>query len=365
MGTVSASLHRPLGTPFARLLMVKRRATIVEVAARANVAFSTVSRVMNGGCASQQVRERVKQAAKDLGYTPSSIARNLKMGRQGCIGVIVESSQGSWFTQVLGGIEESLAQKTASALLLGSVVARGRYDSSAVATWIAEHRVDGLIFARCTRRERDLVEQAQKARIPMVFIAPDEHFGAGPVFVSRNREAAHDLAVHLLELGHRRFGFLGGPEESTDTCDRLAGIEEALAARGLHIDPPHRWFAGSYRREGATGFAEEWLQTPRDQAPTAVVCANDALAIAFMRMVLQRGVRVPAEVSVAGFDGVAEGALYWPGLTSARQDSHEMGRAACQALLRLIEAPDQSVATRIELPTELVIRESSGPPPRR
>src|SRR5256885_9545153 len=89
-----------------QLLMVKRRATIVEVAARANVAFSTVSRVMNGGCASQQVRERVKQAAKDLGYTPSSIARNLKMGRQGCIGVIVESSQGSWFTQVLVGIEE-------------------------------------------------------------------------------------------------------------------------------------------------------------------------------------------------------------------------------------------------------------------
>src|SRR5262252_7787864 len=98
--------------------MVKRRATIVEVAARANVAFSTVSRVMNGGCASQQVRERVKQAAKDLGYTPSSIARNLKMGRQGCIGVVVQSSQSSWFTQVLGGIEEALEEKRTVSVLL-------------------------------------------------------------------------------------------------------------------------------------------------------------------------------------------------------------------------------------------------------
>src|SRR5262245_12789267 len=87
--------------------VTKRRATIVEVAERANVAFSTVSRVLNGGYASKEVRGRVEQAARDLGYTPSPIARNLKMGRQGAIGVIVESSQGSWFTQILGGIEEA------------------------------------------------------------------------------------------------------------------------------------------------------------------------------------------------------------------------------------------------------------------
>src|SRR5262245_50488768 len=128
--------------------MVKRKTTIVEVAERARVAFSTVSRVLNGGYASAEVRVRVEQAAKDLGYTPSSIARNLKMGRQGCIGVVVESSQSSWFTQVLGGIEEALEEKTVSALL-GSLALRGRYDSSTVSRWITERRVDGLIFARC------------------------------------------------------------------------------------------------------------------------------------------------------------------------------------------------------------------------
>ena len=95
----------------------RRRSTIIEVAAKANVAFSTVSRVLNGGYASPEVRARVEQAARELNYTPSSIARNLKTGRQGCIGVVVESSQCSWFTQVLGGIEEALAEKTVSALL--------------------------------------------------------------------------------------------------------------------------------------------------------------------------------------------------------------------------------------------------------
>src|SRR5215471_14948221 len=342
--------------------MLKRRPTIVEVAARANVALSTVSRVMNGGCASPQARARVEQAARELGYKPSSIARNFKRGRQGCIGVVVESSQGSWFTQVLGGIEQALAEKPGSALLLGSLVSQDsgngspwsleafagglavaeppmRYDSSAMEGWIADRRVDGLVFARCTGREAELVQMAREARIPMVFIAPDEHFGAGPVFVSRNREAASVLCQHLLALGHRRFGFLGGPEDSTDTVERLRGLRDALAASGGEIDPAHCHFSPSYSRQGGVASARRWLETPRDRAPTVVVCANDPLAIAFMRTVLEHGVRVPDEVSVTGFDGVAEGALYWPGLTTVQQPSHVMGGAACRELLRLIENP--------------------------
>src|SRR5262245_16925739 len=142
----------------------RRRSTIIEVAARANVAFSTVSRVLNGGYARPEVRARGEQAARDLNYTPSPIARNLKTGRQGCIGVVVESSQCSWFTQVLGGIEEALADKTVSALL-GSLNLRGSYDSSMIERWIADRRVDGLIFARCTKREEGLVAQARNAEL--------------------------------------------------------------------------------------------------------------------------------------------------------------------------------------------------------
>src|SRR5262245_53577908 len=338
----------------------RRRSTIIEVAAKANVAFSTVSRVLNGGYASQEVRARVEQAARELNYTPSPIARNLKTGRQGCIGVVVESSQCSWFTQVLGGIEEALADKTVSALL-GSLNLRGSYDASTVERWIADRRVDGLIFARCTRREEGLVALAGTAQIPMVFVAPDENFSAGPVFVLRNREAASQLAEHLMGLGHRRFAFLGPAEKTADAAERLVGLREALAGKGLELDPANIHFADSFPPGGTTAIADQWLALPRASAPTAVMCANDMLAIEFMRVILQHGVRVPDEISVVGFDGVPEGALYWPGLTTAKQPSQALGNAACRALMQMIDSPDAASPDRFDLPAELVVRESSGP----
>jgi LacI family transcriptional regulator len=338
----------------------RRRSTIIEVAARANVAFSTVSRVLNGGYASPEVRARVEQAARDLNYTPSPIARNLKTGRQGCIGVVVESSQCSWFTQVLGGIEEALADKTVSALL-GSLNLRGSYDPSTIERWIADHRVDGLIFARCTRHEERLVSLARTAQIPMVFVAPDENFAAGPVFVARNREAARTLAEHLVGLGHRRFAFLGGPETTADAVERLAGLREGLATHQVEIDPAHVKFGDTFPAAGATAYADQWLAVPRAEAPSAVMCGNDMLAIEFMRAILQHGVRVPEEVSVVGFDGVPEGALYWPGLTTAKQPSQALGSAACLRLMQMIESPEANGPQSVELPAELVVRESTGP----
>jgi len=338
----------------------KRRSTIIEVAAKANVAFSTVSRVLNGGYASPEVRARVEQAARELNYTPSPIARNLKTGRQGCIGVVVESSQCAWFTQVLGGIEEALADKTVGALL-GSLNLRGSYDSSTIERWIADRRIDGLIFARCTRREEGLVTQAREAQLPMVFIAPDENFAAGPVFVARNREAARMLTEHLIALGHRRFAFLGGPEKSVDAIERMGGLRDGLAAHQLEIDPAHVKFGETFPERGAVAYADQWLTVPRTVAPTAVVCGNDTLAIEFLRAILQRGVRVPDEVSVVGFDGVPEGALYWPGLTTAKQPSQALGSAACRALMQMIDSPDPTAPVNVDLPAELIVRESSGP----
>lgn len=351
---------------------LKRRATIVEVAQRANVAFSTVSRVMNGGYASQKVRDRVERVARDLGYTPSSIARNLKMGRQGCIGVVTLTSQGSWFTQVLGGIEEALEEKTVTALL-GSLVLRGRYDASTVARWITERRVDGLIFARCTPGEKSLVESARRARIPMVFVAPDESFEAGPVFGTRNREISYALAQHLLGLGHRHVAFVGGPQDSVDTRDRLRGLRDALAERGLTVARGDISYAANYSPEGGIASARRWLALSGARRPTAVVCGNDELAIGFLRTVLQHGVRVPAEVSVTGFDGVPEGALYWPGLTTVDQPSRDMGMAACGVLLRMIEGSDAEAGSaavpgpgaRTDLAARVVVRESTGPAPNR
>src|SRR5262245_16495963 len=206
----------------------KAKPTIVHVAERANVALSTVSRVLNGGYASQEVRTRVERVARELGYTPSPAARSLKSGRQGCIGVVVETSQGSWFTTILGGIEETLEAQSIS-VMLGSLALRGQYDSSAVLRWVRDRRVDGIIFVRCTAREKNLVDAARRSNLPVAFVAPDEHFEAGPIFGARNRDAAYALTEHLVSLGHTEFQFVGGPRDSVDTQDRLRGVRDALA----------------------------------------------------------------------------------------------------------------------------------------
>jgi LacI family transcriptional regulator len=341
-----------------------KRATILDVSARAGVSASTVSRVLNGGYASREVQQRVERVAKELGFTPSVTARNLKRGQKGCVGLVVESSQGAWFQQILGGVEEELVDESIS-IMLGSLEMSGRYDAAAVSQWIQERRVDGIIFVRCTQRERTIVEQARREGLPMVFIAPDEHFDAGPAFRAHNRDAAHDVADHLLSLGHRAIAFVGGPEDSIDSQERLAGLKEGLSGTPAALRASAVTFARSYVASEGAVYAKRWLAMPRAQAPTAVVLGNDELALGFMRAILEQGVRIPDAVSVVGFDGTPLSALYWPGLTTAEQPTRVMGKSACRALVRVVGSSEKTRSPDLHLPMTLRLRESTGPAPRR
>jgi DNA-binding LacI/PurR family transcriptional regulator len=336
--------------------------TIAEVARSAKVAASTVSRVLNGGYASPDVKARVEKVMNQLGYTPSPTARNLKMGRSGIIGLVVESTQGFWFTEILQGVEEELSDKRISVALC-SLALTGEYDSSAVEAWITERRIDGIIFCRSSKTERLLVQKAQDAGLPVVFIAPDDTFRKGHAVRARNRDAGHDVAEHLVKLGHKRVAFAGGPRVSLDSRDRLQGLQDGLLENGIKLDEEHVTFGDSYRPESGMVYAEKWLAMPRSKAPTAVVTGNDAMALGFLRAVQSRGVKVPEDVSVVGFDGVPEGGLWWPGLTSALQPARQMGREACRAVLECIETKETPEGTALEMPMELVVRESTGPAP--
>ncbi len=341
---------------------MRERATIGAVAKRAQVAASTVSRVLNGGYASPESRARVEAAIKELGFSPSLAAKSLRLGRAGTIGVVVETSQGAWFTQLLGGIEEELVQRKAS-VLLGSLALRGHYDASAVEAWIRDRRVDGVIIVRYGKRERPLLTGLQKASLPCVFIAPDERVRTSLVVRAMNREAGEKIAHHLLAFGHRHFWYVGGPTDSVDSQERLEGLVAGLATEGITLRSNSVLSADSYRAEDAIPAAQKWLKLPRKQAPTAVVLANDALAFGFMRVLLQAGVAIPEQVSIAGFDGVPEGALCWPGLTSMAQPVGEMGRYACNALMEMIEARTMRPYSTRDFPMEITIRESTGPAP--
>lgn len=336
------------------------RPTIGDVASRARVAPTTVSRVLNGGYVSAEVRARVEKVIKALGYVPSPTARSLKYGRKGCIGVVVESVHGAWFMGLLSGMEEELTKRRVS-VLLGSLILHGRYDSSTVQSWITERRVDGLVFARYTRRERDLLSSARQAQIPMTFICPDETEDLGFVARCRNFEAGRAVGQHLVELGHRRVAFVGGPEASIDAQDRLRGLKSALDEVGASLRVDDLSFGPTYESEAGAQAAREFLRRSASNRPTASVVGNDAMAIGFMRELLRAGVRIPEDHSVTGFDGVEEGARFWPGLTTAEQPMEQLGRAAVAALLDRIDDPESDVAMTVEYPMPLTLRESTGP----
>ncbi len=344
---------------------MKERVTIVEVARLAGVAVSTVSRVLNGGYASPAVREKVQQVVREVGFVPSTSARGLKLGRSGLVGFVAWNTQGAWTTGLLHGVEEELVGRSMT-VALASVGLRDTFEPSAVQGWIAERRVDGLILARALMAHRPLVEAARSARLPVVIIGPDEDFGYGLRITADNVEAGRLAAQHLIELGHRRIAYLGGPQGSVDTCRRLEGIEAVVAQSGFSLDPEHVGFAHSYCADSCTAYAKRWLTTPRDKRPTAVILGNDEMAMQFVRILLTNGVRVPEEVSVMGFDGIPETARFWPGLSTVAQPLRSMGAVACRILLQMMDGTShEHLGTEMMFQTELVVRETTGPIPDR
>jgi len=332
-----------------------KKPTIATVAEQAGVAVSTVSRYLNGHYVSAPVQARLSEVIAALGYSRSWTARNLSLGRRGCIGVAVDSSSDPWFVQLLMGIEEELAARD-TGLMLSSLELRGQYDPTLVFSWIRDRRVDGLVLAKSQRRERALLKAAVEAQLPTVIIAPDEIYPDVQVVRCNNIAAGSAVGAHLAALGHTRVGFAGGPEHSIDSKHRLRGLRDELARRGIQIDPAHIFICGSYTSEAGGEFANRFFESAPDLS--ALVLANDALAFGFMRVALQRGIRMPRDLSVIGFDGLPHGALFYPALTTVTQPMREMGRIACCRLFEAIDSPGRLETT--EFPMALLERESTG-----
>lgn len=341
-----------------------KKPTIHAVAEQADVAISTVSRVVNGGRVSPAVKRRVQRVIDALGYSPSIAAQSLVHRRTGCIGLAVNSTQSPWFSQILAGIEAALSPSKKS-VLLASMMLDGSYDPAAVLAWVQEGRVDGLILVRYTRRDRPLLDAAARGGLPVVLIAPDLSAPADFMVRCDNVKAGGLVAQHLAGLGHQRIAFAGGPKESLDSRQRHQGLEEGLLEHGISLPPERVWFGSSYSRDAGVRYAEPFLALAPRERPTAVVLGNDPMAIGFMRTVLQHGVRVPEEVSVVGFDGTPDGEQIWPGLTTVVQPTRRMAVAACEALLDRVERRQTDRSTSVEFTVELLVRESTAAPRRR
>ncbi len=338
--------------------------TIRTVAKQAGVAVSTVSRVINGGSASDATRQKVNQAIAELGFTPSLAAQGLANRRASAVGLVVNSTRGSWFSELIAGVEEALAGSRES-VLIASLRLTGQYNQSVVVDWIRERRVDGLLFVRYSLREAPLVKAAAKAQIPVALIAPDSDARVQVTVASQNVEAGRLIGRHAVELGHERVAFISGPAGSRDSEDRLRGLSEVLAQAKTPLNPEAVTGGDSYYSETGALYAQAYCEVDQAIRPTLVIGANDAIALGFSKAVLQKGLRIPEDVSVAGFDNSPEAELFWPGLTSVAQPSREMAAGACKALLSHIDQSGEQPPENLAYPVNLIQRESCGPAPNR
>ncbi|RMI09602.1 LacI family DNA-binding transcriptional regulator [Cellulomonas triticagri] len=331
-----------------------RRVTITDVAREAGVSVATVSKVINGrdGIA-RTTAAHVQEVVGRLGYEQSIVARSMRSHRTHVIGVLVAEFE-PFSTQILTGAGAAL-EGTGYALLAytgGGPAAVGwerRYLARLSGTL-----VDGAVLVTPTIEGVD-------DEVPVVAVDPHAGPGAMPTVDSENHEGAVLATRHLLDLGHTRIGFLGGRPDLESSRAREAGYRAALAAAGLHPDPAHVR-SGEYRRADAVEPARAMLSTPHP--PTAVFAANDQSALGILDAAAALGVRVPHDLSVVGFDDIPEAAAATPPLTTVRQELQEMGARAVRLLLGVLADPEATAEPEhVRLPTTLVVRASTAPPP--
>ena len=327
--------------------------TIRDVAQRAGVSVATVSRVLNKSAAvGEAKRKRVEEVALALGYTPNPNALSLLGQSTGGIGVLLPYIAGDFFSGFLDGIDR--ATSDAGYYLIVSSSHRNVAEFRAVIQGL-NRRVDGLIVMSTEVPARTVLGWLP-GDLPVTFVNTDVSGVEADAVNFDNRGGARALTEHLLDRGHTRVAFLAGPEGSLDAEDRLDSFRETLAARGLE---PTLVIPGDFTLESGRNAVAAILAA--DPRPTALFAANDLSAYGVMSGVRDVGLSVPGDLAIAGFDDIQLTRFSSPTLTTVRAPVLEMGRMAIDRLLTRIR--DEAPPTRPTLlPTEVVVRESTGGP---
>ena len=329
--------------------------TARDVARRAGVSTSTVSHVVNATRpVSPELRDRVLEAMRELGYEPNAVARSLKIKRSHTIGLIISDIANPFFTAVVRGVED-IAQARGYMLIVGnSDEDPGKEE--AYLRLLAARRVDGLILAPAGEPHPYLDRLVQDG-FPLVFLDRDVAELPVAAVLLDSVVAAESAVRHLIQLGHRRIGMIAGRPRISSTNDRVAGYRNALAAAGLPFDPDLVVSGGS-RAEGGAAAAEALLAvSPR---PTALFIGNNLMTIGAVGAVLGCGLTIPDDIAVVGFDDFSWADVFRPRLTTVAQPTYELGKLAAELLVRRIELGDIDPPPRVVLPGELIIRESCG-----
>lgn len=333
------------------------RVTIRDVAERAGVNMSTVSRALNPEARhliSDEAVIRVIEAAKALGYRQNKLASALTRGRSQVIGVLLPDIENAVFPPIIRGVEERLAAAGYAVLIAnasGTAVERER-----ILEQMFGRQVDGLVVATASRDDQ-VVRRCILEHVPVVLVNRAEDHRLAPEVVNDDFYSMHLAVDHLVELGHRRIAHVAGPLSLATGFARWQGLQ--IAAQRHRLSPLHVVEATEYTREAGRVACAELLR--RYRATTAIIASNDLLALGCYDALAAAGLQCPRDLSVVGHNDIPLVDMVHPPLTTLRIQHREMGRQAAQLLLERIAAPDTK-PVRITLSPELVVRGSTAAP---
>lgn len=339
----------------------RRRVTIKQVAQEAGVSTQTVSRVINDRPdVAPETRQRVWEVIKRLGYQPSALARSLIQQRSYTLGVVIAGLKYIGPSRTLSGITEQ-AEAMGYSLLLKELPKFDTGDIEPVLNALLARQVDGIIWAVSeVSNNRDwLHNHLPDLPVPIIFLTMHHQDGLSVVSVD-NYIGGRMATEHLIKQGYRHIGHITGPLAWWEARQRKAGWQDALSDAGIRIRDD-QWVEGNWSSESGERAIRQLL----DQYPEmdALFVANDQMALGVLQIACRRGLKVPHDLAVVGFDAIPEAAYFWPPLTTVQQNLHELGCTAVKQVIGLIEANREPERVHepetVWLKPQLIVRGSS------
>lgn len=339
----------------------KNKITIDDVAKEAGVSRQTVSRVLNDReDVSPETRKRIQDIMKGLSYQPNALARSLSRQKTYIFGVVTAGLKYIGPSRTLSGIT-SKAEELGYGLLLKELASFSANNVHPLLQWFQSHQVDGIIWAapEIEDNRKWLKDLLPEIDIPIIFLTMEKRENVSIVTID-NHQGAKMATEHLIGLGRKNIGHLAGPLEWWEARQRKVGWEEALKNAGQRPTDQH-WAEGNWSsKSGISAFKELLEKFPRMDA---LFVGNDQMALGVLKTAPELGKKIPEDLAVIGFDGIAESEFYSPSLSTVYQNQNELGSIAIQELVRLVEAKlkdNQTLEPKyITVLPEMIIRQSS------
>jgi len=333
---------------------MKKKPSLIDVARGAKVNISTVSRTINHtGKIGEETQERVRKVMRELGYKPNRVARRLRNtdGKSHLLGLIIPNIQNMFFADLARGVEDVAYRHNFAVLLCN-------YDEDPAKELfyldvMQSESVDGIILPPIHEDDPAVLRVVQNGT-PVVCVDRSlANVNIDKVVVDNHR-GAYEAVEHIISQGHRRIGLIGGPTDSSTGRERLQGYKDAHTKAGLSVRPELIRF-GDYKQPSGQRLTEELLSL--SDPPTALFVCNGLMTTGALETISARGLRIPKQIAIVGFDELSLAAVFNPPLTVVRQPAYEVGKCAAELLLKRLDEPKRP-STSLKLLPDLIIRKS-------